>query len=519
VAPVRVHSEGDDGVVREFTQRWTYALPLELVWLTPLHSWNPHDIAYHGSHKGGTHQQVVATKATHDGAIDGTHSKLYYRTPSELFADSNGPSGGDGDPADTTRRGQKVLDTEGGTHNCEASGVRIVMDGIPGVTPFHDNSANGGGIRTRYPIMPIHEGTGRVWEKLEAAESMLLREREQAQQAQQATEATVAQLERSALVNEEQSQLQILQLQQRIEAIVNSGAGTGGSESSTGVALKLVEVENMLLGLDPEVDTDCYKGNGKRGKAYLTDGVTVQPPHSNGVANRYANSDYWASCENNAANAEAKFELEGLTSTSTSSPNFVTEVHITHRCDAAKVARRRGTGIKVFVGVADGSEVQCGRSDGLEASAAEFCTTTVVHCGLVANAVYVAVRGNGDEPLNLVEVQAKGKVARPTTASADDEGVNRRSRSLSQHGAAVAGTEQPHAQQQQQQQQQHQQPSTAMAALVGGALGMMAIVLAMALVRAVRARRQAPLLPAGGPQQQQPAVVALVPAPDVAVAV
>merc|ERR1719473_370695 len=227
----------------------------------------------------------------------------------------------------------------------------------------------------------------------------------------------------------------------------------------------------MLLGLEPRVDTDCNKGNGKRGKAYLTDGVTVQPPHSNGVANRYANSDYWASCENNAANAEAKFELEGLTSTSTSSPNFVTEVHITHRCDAAKVARRRGTGIKVFVGVADGSEVQCGRSDGLEASAAEFCTTTVVHCGLVANAVYVAV---------------KGKVARPTTASADDEGVNRRSRSLSQHGAAVAETEQPHAQQQQ---QQHQQPSTAMAALVGGALGMMAIVLAMALVRAVRARR------------------------------
>merc|ERR1719409_1845155 len=40
----------------------------------------------------------------------------------------------------------------------------------------------------------------------------------------------------------------------------------------------------MLLGLEPRVDTDCNKGNGKRGKAYLTDGVTVQPPHSNGKA-------------------------------------------------------------------------------------------------------------------------------------------------------------------------------------------------------------------------------------------
>ena len=76
--------------------------------------------------------------------------------------------------------------------------------------------------------------------------------------------------------------------QQRIEAIVSAGTGGNGGSGSgagnSGEQLRLVEVENMLLGLEPQVDTDCNKGNGKRGKAYLTDGITVQPPHSNGDA-------------------------------------------------------------------------------------------------------------------------------------------------------------------------------------------------------------------------------------------
>merc|ERR1719502_1303093 len=230
------------------------------------------------------------------------------------------------------------------------------------------------------------------------------------------------------------------------------------------------------------------------GKAYLTDGITVQPPHSNGKADRYANSDYWHGCANNAANAEAKFELDGSTRAGTSSPNFVTEVRISHRCDKAAVAKRRSTGIKVFVGVADGSEVQCGRSGGLEAQDAQFCSTAVVRCGLVANAVYVAVRGNGADPLNLVEVQAKGKVA---TVQAESDGKGnggRRSlspsqshlRAHSQQGEAGA-TADHH----QQQQQQEQQPSTTMAVLVGAALGMMAIGLVMGLVQLIRSTARA----------------------------
>merc|ERR1719378_848064 len=127
---------------------------------------------------------------------------------------------------------------------------------------------------------------------------------------------------------------------------------------------------------------------------------------------------------------------------------------------------------------------------------AQFCSTAVVRCGLVANAVYVAVRGNGADPLNLVEVQAKGKVA---TVQAESDGKGnggRRSlspsqshlRAHSQQGEAGATADHHH---QQQKQQQQQQPSTTMAVLVGAALGMMAIGLVMGLVQLIRSAARA----------------------------
>ncbi len=32
----------------EVTQRWTYAIPLEIIYLTPLSSWNPYNLEYKG---------------------------------------------------------------------------------------------------------------------------------------------------------------------------------------------------------------------------------------------------------------------------------------------------------------------------------------------------------------------------------------------------------------------------------------------------------------------------------------
>merc|ERR1719181_1229497 len=62
----------------------------------------------------------------------------------------------------------------------------------------------------------------------------------------------------------------------------------------------------------------------------------------------------------------------------------------------------------------------------------EMAMEAVVRCGLVANAVYVAVRGNGADPLNLVEVQAKGKVATVQAESDGNGDGGRRSLSPSQ---------------------------------------------------------------------------------------
>ena len=113
--------------------------------------------------------------------------------------------------------------------------------------------------------------------------------------------------------------------------------------------------------------------------------------------------------------------------------------------------------------------------------------------------MYVAVRGNGADPLNLVEVQAKGKVA--TVQPESDGNGSRRSLSPSQshlraHSqqqgvAGEAGTV-DQLQHHQQRHQQEQQPSTTMAALVGAALGMMAIGLVMGLVQVIRSAARAP---------------------------
>merc|ERR1712100_321719 len=120
------------------------------------------------------------------------------------------------------------------------------------------------------------------------------------------------------------------------------------------------------------------------------------------------------------------------------------------------------------------------------------CSTAVVRCGLVANAVYVAVRGNGADPLNLVEVQAKGKVV-TVQAERDGNGKGgRRSLSPSQsHLRAHSQQGEAGATPDHQQQQQEEQPSTTMAVLVGTALGMMAIGLVMGLVQPIRSAARA----------------------------
>ena len=42
-----------------YSQKWTYAIPLEIIYLTPLSSWNPYDIQFKGHPSSKPGREVV----------------------------------------------------------------------------------------------------------------------------------------------------------------------------------------------------------------------------------------------------------------------------------------------------------------------------------------------------------------------------------------------------------------------------------------------------------------------------
>ena len=148
-------------------KRFSYAIPLEIIWLTPLNSWNPFGIEYKGEFDSGPAVAVYGENNTRNGglskekAYNGTHSKAYYRTPVQFFA------GGevDADAADTTPKGSVgVLDRETHLRAVKSSGIRIILPEIPGV----------GVLRTRFPIMPVHAEGSTIWKEMEALRDIVM---------------------------------------------------------------------------------------------------------------------------------------------------------------------------------------------------------------------------------------------------------------------------------------------------------------------------------------------------------
>ena len=152
-------------VCKSSTQRWSYAIPLEVIWMTPLNTWNPYDLEYKGetntptgrtvSENGRTGGQTLQT------AYNGTNSKKYYLTPSSFYQ-GNVEIGKD--PADTTKNAVGVLDKKGQLRTTRASGTRVFFPFIQRV----------GSLRQRYPIMPVHGQGSSVWKELEAVKDILL---------------------------------------------------------------------------------------------------------------------------------------------------------------------------------------------------------------------------------------------------------------------------------------------------------------------------------------------------------
>ncbi len=153
---------GRTRVCSEVKQRWTYAIPLEIIYLTPLSKWNPYNFPYKGefnSELGRTVNSNGKNGVDAEKAFDGINSKLFYQTPKEFF-DGDFI---DRDPADTTR-GSVYVKGPNGVHQTKASGIRIFLPHIPGV----------GVIRQRYPIFPVHGEGSSVWKELNALKEIVL---------------------------------------------------------------------------------------------------------------------------------------------------------------------------------------------------------------------------------------------------------------------------------------------------------------------------------------------------------
>ena len=133
-----------------YTQRYTYAIPLEIIYLTPLSRWNPYNIQYKGifRSRGNKEWQYVTANGRNgelskEKAWNGTNSRYYYMTPSSFFSGSEV----DKDKADTARGTAGVLDKDGNMRVVRATGTRILFPEISGV----------GVLRQRYPVAPLHE--------------------------------------------------------------------------------------------------------------------------------------------------------------------------------------------------------------------------------------------------------------------------------------------------------------------------------------------------------------------------
>jgi len=140
------------------SQRWTYATPVELIYLTPLFEWNPYNLptVESGADATGNGQAESPLSAA-------IKRDTFYRTPAGFFGSCAAGLSEPPDSADTDREALWVLDGGGVARQVVASGQQIVTRCIPGV----------GKLRLRYNIMPIHEEGATTYKEVKALEKLI----------------------------------------------------------------------------------------------------------------------------------------------------------------------------------------------------------------------------------------------------------------------------------------------------------------------------------------------------------
>ncbi|KAJ9457826.1 hypothetical protein DIPPA_04223 [Diplonema papillatum] len=143
-----------------WTQRWSYAIPLEVVYLTPLGSWNPYNINYHANPSSPEYREVRNNRhGIPARPFNGTRQDTFYRTPTAFFGDLD-----EIDDADTSGGSTMVLDKDGNSHAVRASGTFIQLP------PMGDLK----NVRQRYPIFPVHEHGSTMYKEIKAMEELIM---------------------------------------------------------------------------------------------------------------------------------------------------------------------------------------------------------------------------------------------------------------------------------------------------------------------------------------------------------
>ena len=166
VSPIKFDFEikNDNGTSSYYPteSKWSYAIPLEIIYLTPLHQWNPYNIIYNevsNPEDGG--RTGICSQGT-SRALLGSNRANYFRTPVEFFASTESQYA-----ADTSGGATCVLDSTNTVREVRASGHWITFPEIGGGV---------GEVRQRYPIFPIHEAGSATWKEIKALQQIVLKE-------------------------------------------------------------------------------------------------------------------------------------------------------------------------------------------------------------------------------------------------------------------------------------------------------------------------------------------------------
>jgi len=151
-------------------EKWSWAVPLEMIYLTPLSRWNPYNLKLvseseqTGGGTGGASGTRTGSLTDPEKAWLGYSNRHMYLTPKEFFSGS-----ADRDVADTAKSGVGVLDGrldhKGKIRAVSSSGTYVTLPTIAGVGSY---------IRTRYPIYPVHQAGNNIWKELKALEAVQL---------------------------------------------------------------------------------------------------------------------------------------------------------------------------------------------------------------------------------------------------------------------------------------------------------------------------------------------------------